>query len=269
MSLMDVQSRADHRGIPLDQVGVAGLRYPIVVQSQLRERQHSVATIAMSVNLPHHAKGTHMSRFVEVLSAHHGDISLKTFPVFLKDLQVKLEADSTRVEISFPYFMERIAPVSHARAFMDFECRFIGEMRGEAHDAIQEVKVPVTSLCPCSKEISESGAHNQRGIITIEVRSMVDEKGYSALIGIEEIIAVADASASSPVYALLKREDEKYVTEQAYDNPAFVEDIVRNVASRLQQDSRIAWFRVHAENFESIHNHSAFAVREWARSINQ
>lgn len=263
--MVDIQSRVDDRGIPLDQVGIAGLRYPIVVQSQAHERQHSVATIAMSVNLPHEAKGTHMSRFLAVLSNHHQNISMQALPVFLKELQAKLDAENTRVEIAFPYFMERIAPVSRARALMDFECRFVGEMRGEVHEAVLEIKVPITSLCPCSQAISKHGAHNQRGTISLEVRAALDKEGHPAQIWIEDLIGVADASASSPVYPLLKREDEKFVTEQAYANPAFVEDIVRNVAVRLQQDPRIAWFRVHVENYESIHNHQAYASREWDR----
>jgi len=264
--MIDVQSRKDHRGIALDRVGVTGLRYPIVVLDQAHERQETVASITMSVNLPHHFKGTHMSRFIEVLNHHHGEITLRTLPQLLKDLRAKLDAESARVELSFPYFLERRAPQSQARGLMDFDCRFVGEMKGDEVDFILEVKVPVTSLCPCSKEISDYGAHNQRGIISIEVRSTLDEANIPHLIWIEELIAVAEASASSPVYPLLKRADERHVTMQAYDNPVFVEDMARNVAAKLQEDPRIAWFHVHAENFESIHNHSAFASLEWLRA---
>lgn len=263
--MIDVQSRKDHRGIALDRVGVTGLRYPIVVLDQAHEKQHTVASITMSVNLPHHFKGTHMSRFVEVLNHHHGEITMRTLPKLLKDLREKLDAESARVELSFPYFLERKAPQSHAKGLMDFECQFVGEAKGNDVDFILGVKVPVTSLCPCSKEISDYGAHNQRGIITIEVRSTLDETRHPHLIWIEELIAIAEASASSPVYPLLKRADERHVTMQAYDNPVFVEDMARNVAAQLQEDPRIAWFHIHAENFESIHNHSAFASLEWHR----
>jgi GTP cyclohydrolase I len=264
--MIDVQSRKDNRGIALDRVGVTGLRYPIVVLDQAHERQETVASITMSVNLPHHFKGTHMSRFVEVLNQHHGEITMRTIPQILKDLRARLDAESARVELAFPYFLERKAPKSQARGLMDFDCTFIGEMKGEDIDFSLGVKVPVTSLCPCSKEISDYGAHNQRGVISIEVRSTQDADGSPHLVWIEELVAMAEASASSPVYPLLKREDERHVTMQAYDNPVFVEDMARNVAGRLQDDVRIAWFHVHAENFESIHNHSAFASLEWRRA---
>lgn len=264
--MIDVQSLKDHRGIALDRVGVTGLRYPIIVWDQAHQRQGTVASITMSVNLPHHFKGTHMSRFVEVLNQHHGEITMNTLPTLLKDMRTKLDAESARVELAFPYFLERKAPQSHAKALMDFDCCFVGEMKGEEVDFVLGVKVPVTSLCPCSKEISDYGAHNQRGIISIEVRSTLDEKGQPQIVWIEELVAMAEASASAPVYPLLKRADERHVTMQAYDNPVFVEDMARNVATRLQQDPRIAWFHVHAENFESIHNHSAFASLEWRRA---
>ena len=265
--MIDVQARKDHRGIDLDRVGVTGLRYPIVVLDKARERQETVASITMSVNLPHRFKGTHMSRFVEVLNHHRGEITMRTLPQLLKDLRSKLDAESARVELSFPYFLERTAPQSRARGIMDFDCRFVAEMKGEDVDFILGVKVPVTSLCPCSKEISEYGAHNQRGIISIDIRSANDKDGLPQLVWIEELIAVAESSASAPVYPLLKRSDERHVTMQAYDNPVFVEDMARNVAIQLQNDLRIAWFQIHAENFESIHNHSAFASLEWIRPL--
>jgi GTP cyclohydrolase I len=257
--MLDVQSLADDRRIDLDQVGVSDLRYPITVMDRGQERQSTVATIEMSVALPHRFKGTHMSRFVEVLEGHRGELTLRTLPALLAALKTRLEAERARVELRFPYFIERTAPVSGARGLVDYECWFQGESSGEGDDFVLGVRVPVTSLCPCSKAISDYGAHNQRGHISIEVRTAPDATGRPELIWIEELVGVAEASASAPVYALLKREDERHVTMQAYDNPVFVEDMVRNVAARLAADPRVRWFRVHAVNHESIHNHGAFA----------
>jgi GTP cyclohydrolase I len=233
----------------------------------------------MSVSLPREQKGTHMSRFVEVLNDHHGEVTMRTVPAILRDLRDRLDASTARIELTFPYFLERVAPVSGARALMDFETSFIGESDATRDDFVLRVKVPVTSLCPCSKAISEYGAHNQRGYVTISVRSYPAEsvgsvgsdrvaagEGLPQLVWIEELVSLAEACASAPVYPLLKRADERFVTEQAYDNPVFVEDMVRNAAQRLQDDPRIAWFHVHAENHESIHNHSAFAEVQWSRS---
>jgi GTP cyclohydrolase I len=260
----DVQGRGDTRGIALDQAGVSRLRYPIVVLDRDHEKQHTVATVSMSVSLPHHFKGTHMSRFIEVMSKHRGEITLKTLPTILGELKKRLSAESARIELSFPYFMERAAPVTGARALMDYECSFVGELRDDVSSFVLKVIVPVTSLCPCSKAISDYGAHNQRGYITSEVRG-VEEKAGPALIWIEELVDMAEKSASAPVYPLLKRPDERHVTMQAYDNPVFVEDMVRNVALKLRSDARVAWFRVHAMNDESIHNHAAFAELAWSR----
>lgn len=262
----DIQSEADHRNIPINKVGVCDLRYPIVVLDQKNQSQSTIARLSMSVNLPHEFKGTHMSRFIEVLNSHRGEMTMRTLPGILAALKERLSAESAHIEVEFPYFLERTAPVSGAVGLMDYQCRFVGEANGAKADFILCVSVPVTSLCPCSKAISDYGAHNQRGEITIKVRSFGAEAGAPALIWIEELIAVAEASASSPVYALLKREDERHVTMQAYDNPVFVEDIVRNVAAKLQDDERLTWFHVHAINHESIHNHGAFAEIEWARS---
>jgi GTP cyclohydrolase IB len=261
----DVQSRPDERRIAIDQVGVSNLRYPIVVLDREQERQHTVADLAMSVALPHHFKGTHMSRFLEVLNEHRGEVTMRTLPSILRELKKRLDAESARVEVRFPYFVDRAAPVSGARGLMDYECWFIGEANGAHDDFLLGVRVPVTSLCPCSKEISDYGAHNQRGYVTLEVRSLRADEGPAAFIWIEELIEVAERSASAPVYPLLKRPDERHVTMQAYDNPVFVEDMVRNVARRLQDDQRVRWFKVHALNQESIHNHSAFAQIEWRR----
>jgi GTP cyclohydrolase I len=262
--LPDVQNSIDTRGIALEQVGVTGLRYPISVLDREQGQQQTVASLTMSVSLPHHFKGTHMSRFIEVLNAHRGEVTMRTLPSILRELKERLEAESARIEVSFPYFIEREAPASGARALMDYECSFVGEANGGDEDFVLGVQVPVTSLCPCSKAISDYGAHNQRGIITIAVRT-ARKDGEAALIWIEELIDIAERSASAPVYPLLKRADERHVTMQAYDNPVFVEDMVRNVAAQLQEDSRVAWFRVHAVNHESIHNHGAFASVTWRR----
>lgn len=263
----DVQSRSDARGIAIDKVGVADLRYPIVVLDQNNDRQQTVARLTMSVNLPHHFRGTHMSRFLEVLNEHRGELTMRTLPAILRDLKARLEAESAHIDVAFPYFVERIAPVTGARALIDFECGFAGSVNGNGDDFVLKVQVPVTSLCPCSQEISDRGAHNQRGFIAIEVRTLREPSGVPQLIWIEELVAIADGSGSAPVYPLLKRPDEKKVTEQAWDNPVFVEDMVRNTAQKLSQDRRVSWFRVVATNHESIHNHSAFAELEWTRGL--
>ena len=262
----DVQNELDHRRIPIDQVGVSELRCPIVVLDRQFQQQQTVATLTMSVNLPHHFKGTHMSRFVEVLNDHRGEVTMRTVPAILRDLKGRLQAESARIQVAFPYFLERTAPASGARALMDYECSFVGDLNGGQADFILGVRVPVTSLCPCSKAISDYGAHNQRGLIAINVRSVATPTGDPELIWIEELIELAERSASAPVYPLLKRADERHVTMQAYDNPVFVEDIVRNIAVRLQEDARVSWFEVHVVNHESIHNHSAFARLEWRRA---
>lgn len=262
----DVQNRHDDRQTPIDQVGVSDLRYPITVLDREQGKQETVASITLAVNLPHNFKGTHMSRFLEVLNKHRGEITMRTLPDILRELRKHLHAESARIEVAFPYFLERAAPVTKAKALMDYECTFIGEVNGSKDDFALSVRVPVSSLCPCSKTISDYGAHNQRGYVTIEVRSARKEDGLSEIIWIEELIDLAECSASAPVYPLLKRDDERHVTMQSYDNPVFVEDIVRNVAVKLRGDQRVTWFRVHAVNQESIHNHSAFAKIEWSRS---
>lgn len=258
--MVDVQSNHDDRNIPIDQVGVSDLRYPIIVLDQKNDKQQTVANISMSVNLPHHFKGTHMSRFIEILNKHRGEITIRTLPDILHDLKKHLKAESARVELSFPYFLERKAPISKAKSLMEYECSFVGESNGREDDFVFGVKVPVTSLCPCSKAMSEMSAHNQRGYVTIDIRTRRSKEGQLQFMWIEELIDIAEKSASAPVYSLLKRADEKYVTDQAYNNPVFVEDIVRNVTSQLKKDSRVLWMRVKAVNHESIHNHSAFAV---------
>jgi GTP cyclohydrolase I len=260
-TLRDVQNLGDERGLAIDYVGVSDLRYPIVVLDRKAESQHTVASISLSVGLPHCFKGTHMSRFIEVLHEHRGEVTVRTMPVILRALRERLEAETARVEVRFPYFIEKEAPVTGARGLMDYECAFKAEANGSLHDFVVEVRVPVTSLCPCSKAISDYGAHNQRGLITIEVRSAP----ASEIVWIEELVAVAERAGSAPVYPLLKRADERHVTMQAYDNPVFVEDMVRGVAARLLEDPRITWFSVEAVNAESIHNHAAFARLERRR----
>jgi GTP cyclohydrolase I len=220
----------------------------------------------MSVNLPHEFKGTHMSRFIEVLNEHRGEVTMRTLPLILGQLKTRLCAESAHMEVAFPYFLERTAPISRAKALMDYQCRFSGELNGGSADFVLSVSVPVTSLCPCSKAISDYGAHNQRGLITIEIRTANTGEGLPEMVWIEELVEIAESSASAPVYALLKREDERHVTMQAFDNPVFVEDVVRNLAMKMQADERITWFRAHALNQESIHNHNAFAEIEWRRS---
>jgi GTP cyclohydrolase I len=261
----DVQNRRDRRCIPLDRVGVAELRYPIVVLDRHHRKQHTVSVLRMSVNLPHEFKGTHMSRFIEILNRHRGEITMRTIPEVLSDLRRTLNAESAHFEANFPYFIERKAPVSGATALMDYECSFDAAANGSSNNFIFGVRVPVTSLCPCSKAISDYGAHNQRGFITIRVRTQRDLQGNYKMVWFEELIEIAERSASAPVYPLLKRVDERHVTMQAFDNPVFVEDMVRNVAGALQDDMRIEWFHVHAVNQESIHNHGAFADLQWDR----
>lgn len=255
----DVQSRLDDRGIALEKVGVSGLRYPIVVLDRAQSKQQTVAVLAISVALPPNVKGTHMSRFVEVLDESRGEFTIHTIPLILRRVRERLEAESAQLEVKFPYFLQRQAPVSGATSLMDYECSFRASGGPHGEDFALSVRVPVTSLCPCSKEISDYGAHNQRGYIEISVFSSSD------LIWIEELVEIAEASGSSPVYPLLKRLDERYVTMRAYDNPAFVEDMVRNAASALRSDPRVLSFRVRAENEESIHNHVAFAETSWSR----
>jgi GTP cyclohydrolase IB len=264
--MVDVQSSPDDRNIAIDQVGVTDLRYPIVILDRDHEKQQTIANLTMSVNLPHHFKGTHMSRFIEVLERHRGEVTMRTLPAILSELKTVLDAESARVEVTFPYFLDRTAPKSGATALMDYECWFVGESNGSSEDFVLGVRVPVTSLCPCSKALADGqGAHNQRGFISIEVRGVRNGGERPALIWIEELIDVAEKSASCPVYPLLKREDEKYVTITAYQNPVFVEDMVRNVAVALRSDARVTWFKVDAANMESIHNHAAFARMTWER----
>ncbi len=261
LDLVDMQKTLDTRGVDIDQVGICDLKYPITVLDREAQSQHTAATISMSVDLPHHFKGTHMSRFLEVLAQHQGEVTMRTLPTILHELKKRLAAEAAHLEVAFTYFLQRKAPVSGLSAPMDYRCAFIGDSGRQGDDFVMRVEVPVSTLCPCSKVISDYGAHNQRGYVTMSIRPhrAPDGEGWQ-LVWIEELIEVAERSASAPIYPLLKRVDERYVTMQAYDNPVFVEDLVRNVAGRLREDRRLAWFEVKAVNLESIHNHSAFAV---------
>ncbi|NTU60310.1 MAG: GTP cyclohydrolase I FolE2 [Deltaproteobacteria bacterium] len=253
----DLQSSKDHRAIAIDKVGVKNITYPITVLDKAHGKQHTVATVNMYVSLPHHFKGTHMSRFVEVLNEHRHGVTIQNFPAVLEKIRKKLDAVAAHVEISFPYFLEKTAPVSHSKSLMAYQCSFKGSVQEGKYDLLVEVKVPVTSVCPCSKAISAAGAHNQRSEVSLRVR-------FKEFVWIEDLIHTVESRASCEVYSLLKRSDEKYVTERAYNNPKFVEDIVRDVAQALLKDPNLTWFSVEAENFESIHNHNAYAfVEKW------
>ncbi len=263
--MKDIQSTPDYRKISLREAGIKDLKYPITILDREQKEQTTVADISMSVSLPHHFKGTHMSRFLEVLTDSGCRFTGSTIPVVLKKLKEALEAESARISISFPYFLTRRAPVTGAEAKMSYQCVFTGESNKDSEDFVLTVTVPVSTLCPCSREISKAGAHNQRGYITMEVRTEKESNSTFAMLWIEELVEIAEASASSPLYTILKRPDEKFLTEQAYNNPVFVEDIVRNVAEKLRKDQRVTQFTVTAENHESIHNHNAYAVVSWTR----
>ena len=252
--MKDVQNHADDRNIDIDQVGVKGIRYPITVLDKNMGKQQTVGTINIYVNLPRQYKGTHMSRFVEILNEHSKLISLQNFTDILRDMKKRLNAQSANMEISFPYFINKRAPVSRSEGLMEYRCTFKGSL-GNTSDLMTIIHVPISTLCPCSKEISDFGAHNQRGEVTLQVR-------FKKFIWIEDLISLVEESASSDVYSVLKREDEKFVTERAYQNPMFVEDIVRDIAEKLNNDPNITWFAVESENYESIHNHNAYAYIE-------
>jgi len=265
MGLVDIQNSQDTRQVELEQVGVRDLSYPITVLDQHSGSQHTIGQLSLSVHLPEEFKGTHMSRFIEILHSNRGDFTMLTMPNILKELRERLSAKSARIDLRFPYFMERKAPASGQSALLDYQCAFIAQSDGTELDFTMQVTVPVTTLCPCSKAISDYGAHNQRGYLTIELQPSLDDSGKPHMIWIEELVEVAESSASAPVYPLLKRIDERHVTMQAYDNPVFVEDIVRNVAVKLRVDGRVKKFTVECVNHESIHNHSAYARTSWTR----
>ncbi len=253
--IADVQNEPDTRHIAIDKVGIKDIRHPVRVKDRSQGEQHTIAHFNMYVELPHNFKGTHMSRFVEILNGHDPEISVESFKDMLTEMSTRLEADTGHIEMSFPYFINKTAPVSGVRSLLDYQVTFSGEIRHGQHVMTIKVVVPVTSLCPCSKEISKYGAHNQRSHVTVTVRT-------NDFIWVEDIIDLVEKQASCELYGLLKRPDEKYVTERAYDNPKFVEDMVRDIAARLNKDPRVDSYRVESENFESIHNHSAYAMIE-------
>ena len=251
--MKDIQSQPDFRKIPIDKVGIKNLRYPITVRDRRDGFQHTIAAINMFVDLPHDNKGTHMSRFVELLHLLRPDVSLEKFSVILENMKKHLNAASAHLEMTFPYFIEKSAPVSTSPGLMDYTCSIRGSSDPNGRvDLVSEVVVPISSVCPCSMEISDNGAHNQRGEVKLCTR-------FKKFIWMEDMIELVEGAASCDVFSVLKRVDEKSVTERAFANPKFVEDIVRDVAKKLNADENITWFSVSAENFESIHNHSAYA----------
>ena len=257
--MLDVQRMPDNREIPIDKVGVKGIRCPITVLDKDRGEQQTVASVCMTVNLPEHFKGTHMSRFIEILNEHRGSMDIRNFSRLLAEVKRRLEAHSAHIVLDFPYFITKRAPVSGAEGMMDYDVTYSASIDQEdRQDVTLTVRVPIATVCPCSKEISDRGAHNQRGIVTLSIR-------FRHFIWLEDLICLIESAGSGELFALLKREDEKFCTEHAYDNPRFVEDVVREIGTRLRDDSNVVWFKVEAENIESIHNHNAYACIELDR----
>ena len=255
MKMIDIQNRRDHRRVEINKVGVKDIEYPITVLDKRNKFQHTVGRVNMYVNLPQQFKGTHMSRFIEILNEYRGTINIKAISTILGQMKEKLNAESAYLEVEFPYFIEKRAPMSGAKSLMGYTCQFLASLTNGRHSLVVGITVPVTTLCPCSKEISKKGAHNQRSIVSVKVT-------FRKFFWIEDLIRIVENSASSAVYSLLKRSDEKFITEKAYDNPMFVEDVVRNVALKLNSHPNITWFSVESENLESIHNHNAYAYVE-------
>lgn len=256
----DVQASHDSRAIPINRVGIKDIQHPITVLNKDGSKSASIATFSMSVSLPHDQKGTHMSRFLQMLNETETVISAKHFHKMLSDMVSRLEADSGYVELQFPYFIEKTAPVSGVKSLMDYQVSLVGQIEHGHLASTLEVTIPVKSLCPCSKKISEYGAHNQRSHLTVGVNC-------SSKLWLDELIKSVEAQASAELFAILKRPDEKFITERAYENPKFVEDVVRDVANEFDNNDKISRYYVHAENFESIHNHSAFAVVEHDKTL--
>jgi GTP cyclohydrolase I len=257
--LVDLQATEDLRGVELCSVGVSGVRLPIRVLDPDRGERDTVATIRVGVDVPASSRGTHLSRFIEILNAHPGRLTLADLSGLLTELRAKQGAKRSEIEVEFDYFLRKEAPVSKAAGLMDYRCAFIGRDDGSKIDLRLRVSVPVATLCPCSKAISKAGAHNQRTIVTVETRS-------NEVVWIEEVVAWVEGAASCPLYPVLKRIDEKYVTERAYANPRFVEDVVRESIVRMREETRIDSVRVEAHSHESIHNHNAYAVAAWSRA---
>lgn len=253
--LKDTQNERDHRRLAIDRVGVKDLRYPIQVLDKARDNQSTIACVSLTVDLPHHYKGTHMSRFIEVLNEHGPVLHVDKIRKMTSELLARLDAQKAHVDFEFPFFLEKKAPVTGAVGLMDYTVRFSATLQKNEFDFVLTVIVPVTTLCPCSKAISDRGAHNQRGLVTYSIR-------YLQPIWIEDLIRLVESCASSELFSLLKRPDEKAVTERAFDNPVFVEDLVRSIAARSNAEPNITWYRVEAETFESIHNHNAYALIE-------
>ena len=252
-NLRDIQSEPDYRNLPVDRVGIKDISYPVVVLEKSEGEQHTVAKINMYVNLPHNFRGTHMSRFIEILNKHRNGISTKKIRQILDDMKSELNAETAHFEIEFPFFLTKEAPISKEPAKMEYQCRLTANSNDDYYSLT--VTVPVLSVCPCSKEISKYGAHNQRSMLSATIRA-------KDKVWIEDIIAVAEKSGSSDIYSILKREDEKYITEKSYENPVFVEDIVRNAILELKKIKGVIYVSVESENMESIHNHSAYAFIE-------
>ena len=252
--LTDVQSSEDRRNVAIDRVGVKDVTYPIRLRTPDGGYQHTVAKVSMYVSLPHHQKGTHMSRFLEVLNEHAREIDPTDIMPICHDIKERLNAAGAHLKLAFTYFINKLAPVTASPGLMDYQVTFEASSDG-ADDFVMGVTVPATSLCPCSKAISDYGAHNQRCHIEARVR-------FEGMLWIEDLVGMVENAASAPVFSVLKRPDEKHVTERAYDNPKFVEDVVRDLSLLLDADSRVKWYSVNSENFESIHNHNAFASVE-------
>lgn len=257
--LEDVQNRRDDRHLAIDEVGITGIRYPVAVLDREHGKQDTIAEVRMSVDLSPDIKGTHLSRFVEILDDVAAEVTPATMPVMLDALRCRLGARRARLEFRYPYFLRRVAPATGASALMDFQCWLVGEHYATSIRLMLGARVPVTSVCPCSKAISDYGAHNQRTRITVVAHPKLGEDGQAAPVWADELIEIAEAAGSCPVYPLLKRPDERHVTMQAYDRPAFVEDMARSAAEALARHEQIASFSVEAVSEESIHNHSAFA----------
>lgn len=254
-TIADVQNDADTRNIAIDKVGIKSIRHPVKISTRNDTNQHTIAEFSMYVSLPQHLKGTHMSRFIDILNQQDKEINIDSFANMLDVTVQKLEADAAYIEMSFPFFVNKSAPVTGVSALLDYGVTLIGKVHNDVTEIYTKILIPVTSLCPCSKKISDDGAHSQRSHITLTVLC-------NSLVWIEDLIDIVESNASSELYALLKRPDEKFVTERAYNNPKFVEDVVRDIAQVLNNDDKIDFYSVEAENFESIHNHSAYALIE-------
>ena len=259
-ALRDIHQEPDARKLALDRAGVKGLRYPICVLDRQQGKQHTIAEIDLSVSLPHKRKGAHMSRFIELLNRHRREIDIRKLRGLCGELQAEHDAEAAHVEVRFPYFIEKKAPVSGAIGLVDYTCTFGASVTSAGSELWVSAEVPVTSLCPCSKAISKHGAHNQRSLVSVRV-------WFAKFFWLEDLIALVEDSASSELYALLKRPDEKYVTERAYERPRFVEDLVRETGTRLRADENFVRWEVEAESFESIHAHSAYASLSFARKV--